>query len=238
MYRKWLHTQPLQRVWDRWLMMFVVGIVVGLCAFSLHVCFNSLATWKVCARERHGGRAARALPPDGASAAGAGKVAVAQRQAPPTCCAPHTLGLSGTDQRAAVHHQQERRPGLALQRQLLPGTGRRLCWQRPVDLPRCGWLRRAGGDGLSQRVPHPQGTRPARSDLLGSNSNSMLMPVSIPVLHRCSSGRPPPSSSCRVPPAWAPACRWGRRCVLCEGPHPLPAQWMLTPVVAVLLRGP
>ena len=59
MYRKWLHTQPLQRVWDRWLMMFVVGIVVGLCAFSLHVCFNSLATWKVCARKRRGGRPRR-----------------------------------------------------------------------------------------------------------------------------------------------------------------------------------
>ncbi len=46
MYRKWLHTQPLQRLWDRWLMMFLVGIVVGLCAFCLHVCFHTLASWK------------------------------------------------------------------------------------------------------------------------------------------------------------------------------------------------
>ena len=46
MYRKWLHTQPLQRLWDRWMMMFLVGFVVGLCAFSLHVMFHTLALWK------------------------------------------------------------------------------------------------------------------------------------------------------------------------------------------------
>jgi|APGre2960657444_1045066.scaffolds.fasta_scaffold01816_1 hypothetical protein len=46
MYRKWLHTQPLQRLWDRWLMMFLIGIVVGLCSFCLHICFHTLANWK------------------------------------------------------------------------------------------------------------------------------------------------------------------------------------------------
>jgi hypothetical protein len=46
MYRKWLHTQPLHRLWDRWMMMFLVGFVVGLCAFFLHVLFSTLATTK------------------------------------------------------------------------------------------------------------------------------------------------------------------------------------------------
>jgi hypothetical protein len=46
MYRKWLHTQPLQRLWDRWMMMFLVGFVVGLCAFCLHVMFHTLAQTK------------------------------------------------------------------------------------------------------------------------------------------------------------------------------------------------
>jgi hypothetical protein len=50
MYRKWLHTQPLQRLWDRWMMMFLVGFVVGLCAFCLHVMFHTLAQTKARAR--------------------------------------------------------------------------------------------------------------------------------------------------------------------------------------------
>ena len=47
MYRKWLHTQPLHRLWDRWMMRFLVGFVVGACAFCLHVLFSTLAITKV-----------------------------------------------------------------------------------------------------------------------------------------------------------------------------------------------
>ena len=46
-YRRWLQTQPMNQQWDRWLMMFLVGVVVGLCAFCLHVSFSHLAMWKV-----------------------------------------------------------------------------------------------------------------------------------------------------------------------------------------------
>lgn len=49
-YRRWLQTQPLNQFWDRWLMMFLVGLVVGLCAFLLHTCFSTLAMWKARAR--------------------------------------------------------------------------------------------------------------------------------------------------------------------------------------------
>lgn len=45
-YRRWLHTQPLQRLWDRWAMMFIVGFVVGLCAFFLHSTFHTIASVK------------------------------------------------------------------------------------------------------------------------------------------------------------------------------------------------
>jgi len=45
-YRRWLQTQPMNQQWDRWTMMFLVGVVVGLCAFFLHSCFSTLAKWK------------------------------------------------------------------------------------------------------------------------------------------------------------------------------------------------
>jgi len=65
MYRKWLHTQPLNRQWDRWMMMFLVGFVVGACAFCLHVLFSTLAITKVRARPRRSpsGPAGSPVPP-------------------------------------------------------------------------------------------------------------------------------------------------------------------------------
>ena len=149
MYRKWLHTQPLQRIWDRWLMMFLVGIVVGLCAFSLHVCFNSLATWKVCARNNGPGFCGvpQALRFEATSS---GLV--------PTACRTHTHTFAThTDERAALHHQQERRPRVALQRQLLSCPRCRLCWKRPLDLACGSRLRRPRGHGLPERVSHSEG---------------------------------------------------------------------------------
>ena len=71
MYRKWLHTQPLHRLWDRWMMMFLVGFVVGSCAFCLHVLFSTLAITKVrgaAGHQRHrrlrfvAGASEKALP--------------------------------------------------------------------------------------------------------------------------------------------------------------------------------
>lgn len=56
-YRRWLQTQPMNQQWDRWTMMFLVGVVVGLCAFFLHSCFSTLAKWK----------ARRSQPPSAAS---------------------------------------------------------------------------------------------------------------------------------------------------------------------------
>ena len=49
-YREWLFTQPLNRMWDRWAMMFLVGCVVGLCAFCLHEFFHTLGEWKARAQ--------------------------------------------------------------------------------------------------------------------------------------------------------------------------------------------
>lgn len=46
-YRRWLQTQPMNQQWDRWTMMFLVGVVVGVVAFLLHTFFSTLAKWKV-----------------------------------------------------------------------------------------------------------------------------------------------------------------------------------------------
>lgn len=46
-YRDWLRGQPLELYWDRWAMMFLIGMTVGLCAYCLHEFFHGLAEWKV-----------------------------------------------------------------------------------------------------------------------------------------------------------------------------------------------
>lgn len=46
-YRDWLRGQQLELYWDRWAMMFLIGMVVGICAYCLHEFFHGLAEWKV-----------------------------------------------------------------------------------------------------------------------------------------------------------------------------------------------
>lgn len=45
-YRDWLRVQQLELYWDRWAMMFLIGITVGICAYCLHETFHGLAEWK------------------------------------------------------------------------------------------------------------------------------------------------------------------------------------------------
>ena len=42
-YRQWLAAQPWGRYWDRWLMMALIGMAVGVTGFSLHFSVNLLA---------------------------------------------------------------------------------------------------------------------------------------------------------------------------------------------------
>ena len=45
-YRHWLAAQPWGRYWDRWLMMALIGVAVGLVGFSLHFAVHLLAAIK------------------------------------------------------------------------------------------------------------------------------------------------------------------------------------------------
>mmetsp|Transcript_13128 Transcript_13128/g.35103 ORF Transcript_13128/g.35103 Transcript_13128/m.35103 type:complete len:785 (-) Transcript_13128:79-2433(-) len=45
-YRKWLANQPHRRHWDRWLVMGLVGVSMGLLGHFLYVCINLLANIK------------------------------------------------------------------------------------------------------------------------------------------------------------------------------------------------
>lgn len=45
-YRQWLGEQPHGRHWDRWVMMALIGITVGLVGFSLHSLVHMLASFK------------------------------------------------------------------------------------------------------------------------------------------------------------------------------------------------
>ncbi|KAL4443355.1 hypothetical protein ABPG75_011092 [Micractinium tetrahymenae] len=45
-YRAWLAAQPYGRYWDRWLMMALIGVTVGLVGFSLHTLVHLLASAK------------------------------------------------------------------------------------------------------------------------------------------------------------------------------------------------
>lgn len=45
-YRAWLAAQPYGRYWDRWLMMALIGVAVGLVGFSLHTLVHLLASAK------------------------------------------------------------------------------------------------------------------------------------------------------------------------------------------------
>lgn len=45
-YRQWLAAQPWGRYWDRWLMMALSGVAVGLVGFSLHFLIHALSFTK------------------------------------------------------------------------------------------------------------------------------------------------------------------------------------------------
>lgn len=45
-YRRWLAAQPWGRDWDKWLMMILIGVAVGLVAFFLHFLIHSFAAIK------------------------------------------------------------------------------------------------------------------------------------------------------------------------------------------------
>jgi chloride channel 7 len=45
-YRHWLAAQPWGRYWDRWLMMALIGMAVGITGFFLHFSVNVLAAVK------------------------------------------------------------------------------------------------------------------------------------------------------------------------------------------------
>jgi chloride channel 7 len=45
-YRQWLAAQPWGRYWDRWVMMAVSGVAVGLVGFSLHFLIHVLSFTK------------------------------------------------------------------------------------------------------------------------------------------------------------------------------------------------
>ena len=45
-YRQWLSAQPWGRYWDRWLMMALIGLSIGVIGFFLHFFINALAFGK------------------------------------------------------------------------------------------------------------------------------------------------------------------------------------------------
>lgn len=213
MYRKWLHTQPLQRLWDRWLMMFLVGIVVGLCAFSLHVCFHTLATWKVCTR------CVRRLAPG----PGSGQV---QPQEPP--CSQRNPWVEGSAclpgppargsrvrlvcaQTNVLRYIISKNVGLAwlfnvsYSLALVAISAGSVLWISPA----------AAGSGVPEVMAYLNGchipkARVPRSCRLRSRCHVVSTRARIHA--RCSSGRRPPSSSCHAPHAWVLDYRLDRRC--------------------------
>lgn len=126
-YRRWLHTQPLQRIWDRWTMMFLVGFVVGITAFCLHVFFHTLAITKVR-------RSALCAAPSFFS-----RVVVAP------------------DGHAARHHRLQRGPRLDVQRGVLVRAGGHERRVRAVGGARRGRVWCPRGHGLPQRLLAAQG---------------------------------------------------------------------------------
>ncbi len=213
MYRKWLHTQPLQRLWDRWMMMFLVGFVVGACAFCLHVLFSTLAVTK--ARRAAPRRAAAGCTPS-APRQGHSPTRRARSLAP-----RHPVRLA--DQHSAPRHRQECGPGLAVQRRVLAGAGGHLRRERAVDLARRCGLRRARGHGVPERLLAAQGARGRSLWRAALAAQPALAPhlrltATAHRGRRCSSGRHPRSSSSPAPAAWAPACRSDLRgaCQLCS----------------------
>ncbi len=208
MYRKWLHTQPLQRLWDRWIMMFLVGFVVGACAFCLHVFFKTLAETK----------ARRGLPPPPrrAHARRGFTTALACGHGPRRLTRRAPAHSRRADEHDAIHYRQERGPRLAFQRLLLPGARRHLSRLRALGVPCRRRLGRAGGDGVPERLPPAQG---AHAPAAPASLAACGAPRAVEQMHtlrraascrsrrlprRCSSGRRPPSSSCPAPAAWAP----------------------------------
>jgi len=45
-YREWIKTQPHNKAWDKWLMMFVVGLVTGVVGWALYNTIGAMAAFK------------------------------------------------------------------------------------------------------------------------------------------------------------------------------------------------
>lgn len=138
-YRAWLAAQPYARYWDRWLMMALIGMAVGLVGFSLHTLVHILASAKYHGTRcdaPHAQRApphCRAAPRCPAAALRRRPCLVGLRQprmqpctaARPQCSAAGRLKLASPVgapvQLAAVAHA--RGGGLDVQHLLFPGLG-------------------------------------------------------------------------------------------------------------------